>query len=311
MIQLRCRPVTVFRTLPEETLVVAQERRALRLRLVFQDRVPFETQLLRRDRHGHLHVVHFPFRPSATIHPDTAVLHPLLVLHLIDSGQDSVETNLMRPMRIGQVASHKHLIRLNLLEQRLHDVLIHLAQLILLDHTGLIERQVEKMHMVVLHARITASVAGLLPADRSLHEEHVLTLRSAILHLLITQVMDNLLRFLSYSRIVGRILIANITQILAITDHLLITHGDITGSLVSHMHVVMLVAQATQRTTHRDHVIIRMRAEDNHLFRIRQRPLRTAGIVGVRLATRPTGNRMLDIVEDLDIYIVCRTIQGQ
>ena len=217
----------------------------------------------------------------------------------------------MRSMRIGQVASHKHLIRLNLLEQRLHDVLIHLTQLILLYHTGLIERQVEEMHMVVLHARITASVAGLLPADRSLHEEHVLTLRSAILHLLITQVMDNLLRFLSYSRIVGRILIANVTQILAITDHLLITHGDITGSLVSHMHVVMLIAQATQRTTHRDHVIIRVRAEDNHLFRIRQRPLRTTGIVGVRLATRPTGNRMLDIVEDLDIYIVCRTIQGQ
>ena len=74
------------------------------------------------------------------------------------------------------------------------------------------------------------------------------------------------------------------------------------------MHIMMLVAQTTQGSAHGDHVIIRVRTEYDHFLRIRVSTLRTIGIVGVRLATRPSGNRMLDIVEYLDIYVVSGTI---
>ena len=156
------------------------------------------------------------------------------------------------------------------------------------------------MNMIVLHARVAATVTGLLPTDRSFHKEDILPLRLAVLHLLVTQVVDDLVRLILHGR-VGRVFLTYITQILAITDYLLVAYGNITGSLVSHMHIMMLVA-------HGDHVIIRVRTEYDHFLRIRVSTLRTIGIVGVRLATRPSGNRMLDIIEYLDIYVVSGTI---
>ena len=77
------------------------------------------------------------------------------------------------------------------------------------------------------------------------------------------------------------------------------------------MHVVVLVAQPTQGATHRDHVIIRVRAEYDHLLRIGQRTLRPIGIVSIRLATRPSRDGMLNIVEDLNVYVIGRAIEGQ
>ena len=163
--------------------------------------------------------------------------------------------------------------------------------------------------MIVLHARVAATVTGFLTTDRSFHKEDILSLRLAVLHLLVTQVVDDLVRFILHGR-VGRVFLTYITQILAITDYLLVAYGNITGSLVSHMHIMMLVAQTAQGTAHGDHVIIRVRTEYDHFLRIRVSTLRTIGIVGVRFTTRPSGNRMLDIIEYLDIYIIRRTIQG-
>ncbi len=74
---------------------------------------------------------------------------------------------------------------------------------------------------------------------------------------------------------------------------------------------MMLVAQTTQGSAHGDHVVIRMRTEHDHLFRIRGGTLRTIRIVSVRLTARPSCDRMLDIVEYFDIYIIRRTIEGQ
>ena len=77
------------------------------------------------------------------------------------------------------------------------------------------------------------------------------------------------------------------------------------------MYIVVLVAQTTKRSTHRNHIIIRMRTEDDHTLRIGSSPFRTIGIIRIRLTTRPSGDCMLNIIEDLDVHIVSRTVESQ
>ena len=95
------------------------------------------------------------------------------------------------------------------------------------------------------------------------------------------------------------------------TNHFLITYGNVTGSFVSYVYLMLLFYQAAEGSTHGDNVVIRMRREDNHTFRIRFGTFRTISIVSIRFATRPSGDGMLQVVENLDIYIVSRTKQCQ
>ena len=57
-------------------------------------------------------------------------------------------------------------------------------------------------------------------------------------------------------------------------------------------------------------IIIRMRREYNDTFWIRFRTFGAISVVCIRLAARPTGDGVLQIVENLDIYIICRTVKG-
>ena len=113
--------VTILGTLPEQTLVVAQEGSALHLRLVFENRVTFLTQLFGAQGHSHFDVVDFPFGPGTTIHPDAAIFHPLFVLDFVDSGQNGIEANLVSSVRVGQVAGYENLVRFNRLNQVFYD----------------------------------------------------------------------------------------------------------------------------------------------------------------------------------------------
>ena len=94
-------------------------------------------------------------------------------------------------------------------------------------------------------------------------------------------------------------------------DYFFVTYGNVTGSFVSHVYVMLLFYQAADCTTHGDYVIIGMRREYDDTFRIRFRTFGTIGIVRIRFTTRPSGDGMLQIVEDLDIHIICRTKQSQ
>ena len=68
------------------------------------------------------------------------------------------------------------------------------------------------------------------------------------------------------------------------------------------MDVVSLVHQADEGTAHGNHVVVRMGRENEHLFGERGRLDRTGVVVdGAGLATRPAGNRMLEVVENLDV----------
>ena len=37
--------------------------------------------------------------------------------------------------------------------------------------------------------------------------------------------------------------------------------------------------------------------------------LGTIGVVGIRLATRPAGDGVLEVVENFDVYVICRAVE--
>jgi len=62
--------------------------------------------------------------------------------------------------------------------------------------------------------------------------------------------------------------------------------------------------QAGERTPHAQHFIRGLRSEDDHSFLRRLCPLRTMGVVSVRFAAGPAGDRVLGFVEDANIEII-------
>ena len=94
-------------------------------------------------------------------------------------------------------------------------------------------------------------------------------------------------------------------------DYFFVTYGNVTGSFVSHVYVMLLFYQAADCTTHGDYVIIGMRREYDDTFRIRFRTFGTISIVCIWFTARPSSDGVLQIVEDLDIHIICRTKQSQ
>ena len=65
--------VAILSTLPEQTLVIAQEWSRLHLARVAENSVTFRAQLFWRHWHSHLNEVKFPLHPCTTVHPDAAV----------------------------------------------------------------------------------------------------------------------------------------------------------------------------------------------------------------------------------------------
>ena len=70
------------------------------------------------------------------------------------------------------------------------------------------------------------------------------------------------------------------------------------------MHIVSLIHQPHQRTTHRDHVIIRVRAEYNYIFLCWLRPFRPLAVICIGFASGPACNGVLQFIKYLDVDIV-------
>ena len=93
------------------------------------------------------------------------------------------------------------------------------------------------------------------------------------------------------------------------TDRIVVEHGDVAGRLIGDVHVVALVDQADQRAAHRDHVVVRMRREDEHPLgeNVVVRPAtiaRRLRVIG--LAARPAGDRRLQCAKDSQVDVVRR-----
>ena len=51
--------------------------------------------------------------------------------------------------------------------------------------------------------------------------------------------------------------------------HDIVMHGKVAGSLVGHVHVVSLMHETDECASHGDHVIVRVRGENQDLLRER------------------------------------------
>ena len=74
---------------------------------------------------------------------------------------------------------------------------------------------------------------------------------------------------------------------------------------------MVLLNEAADGATHRDDVVIGMRREHYHALLCRHGTFRAIGVVGVGFATRPSCDGVLQVVEYLDVAVVCRTETGK
>ena len=84
--------------------------------------------------------------------------------------------------------------------------------------------------------------------------------------------------------------------------HLLIPHGDIARGLIGHMHIVLLLHQSSDGSSHGDDIVVRMGREHHHPFRIGFGTLRTGRIVYIGLSTRPSRDGVLQFVKHFDVH---------
>ena len=93
--------------------------------------------------------------------------------------------------------------------------------------------------------------------------------------------------------------------------HLLVAHSDVARGLVCHVHVMVLLNEAADGATHRDDVVIGMRREHYHALLCRHGTFRAIGVISVGLAAGPSCDGVLQVVEYLDVAVVCRTETGK
>ena len=75
------------------------------------------------------------------------------------------------------------------------------------------------------------------------------------------------------------------------------------------MHIMSLMSQTYKSAAHRDHVIVRMRRENQHGLRERRRTYRSCRIIRIRFPSRPACNSMLQIIENINIDFIVRSEQ--
>ena len=88
-----------------------------------------------------------------------------------------------------------------------------------------------------------------------------------------------------------------------------VAYSDVAAGFIGNVHVVFLTYQALQCSAHGDDVIIGVGREHNHAFGIGRCALGTIGVIGIWLASRPTRNGVLQVVEYFNIRIVGRAIE--
>ena len=74
------------------------------------------------------------------------------------------------------------------------------------------------------------------------------------------------------------------------------------------MDVVSLLHKADESSSHRNHVIVRVRGEDADPLREWRRRDGSCAVIGVRFSARPSGNGVLEVVENVDVDLVVRAM---
>ena len=113
------------------------------------------------------------------------------------------------------------------------------------------------MHILRLDADIIACRARFSLTDFCFHEPHIRHVDSSG-RLGSYEFMDRT-AFLQIFRRFHAEMSGNTVHQQYITHHVFVTHSYIARGFVCHMHIVMLVDKALERTAHRNDIIVRMR----------------------------------------------------
>ena len=213
-------------------------------------------------------------------------------------------------MRVGKVTGDKDLVGFYFAQQVAYDFHVGFADRVLLNLTRFIERQVEEVAVIQRDIVISTCRTRFAATNQPFDGQDIAGIHIAVF--LIFQIVADFGVFLVDDLVFAVVeeLVEAVDEVQE-ADYFFIAYGNVTGSLVCHMHVMFLLYQTADSTAHRDDVIIRVRREYNDTFGIRFSTFGTIGVVCVRLAARPTGDGMLQVVENLDIYVVCRAVKGK
>ena len=162
--------------------------------------------------------------------------------------------------------------------------------------------------MVCWETHIAASCSSLTTADKRLEVENLAGV--VVAHLLVVEEVHVLIILL-----VNHLIFRHVHEFVAFHEvheayYLLVANSDTTASLISHVYIVTLFDKTLESTTHRNYVIIWVRREDYDIFGEWISALRTVGVVCIWLATWPSCDGVLQVIEYLDIAVVCRVIFG-
>ena len=217
--------------------------------------------LVRAERNCHIHAADFPLHPGSPVEPYVGVLKPGLAffLKLLNGLQCSLSADTVGSVWVSQVSCHEHLIRTQSLEQILDDVKVNLCTRHLLHAARLIERQVEEVDIgIVIEAERTVCPAGLAAADCALDCEKFLRLRLTG-YLGVNYCLDSV-KFICKAELMGGI---------HVLKHHIVVNSKVSGGLVGNVNIMSLMNQADECTSHGNHIVIRMRRENENLLRIR------------------------------------------
>ena len=164
----------------------------------------------------------------------------------------------MGTVGISKVGSNVYLVRLYLRNQFLHDACVTLRDGQFLYLPTLVEWQVEEMDMILMDVVIATGITRLTPTDKPLHGQDGLVVK--VTRLLLFQVVHDLLvAYLDhFVGAVGKELVEAVDKV-HVQSHLLVGYGDIAAGLIGNMHVVTLLHEPSDGTTHGDDVVVGMR----------------------------------------------------
>ena len=213
-------------------------------------------------------------------------------------------------MRVGQVAGYINLMRFHFAEQVEHDFYVGLADRVLFNLSGFIEREVKEVTAAERNMIERTSGTSFSTTNQTFDGQDV-----ACIHVAFFLGREELFDFSIF--VADNFVFTIFEQLVKTVDemhetyHFFIAYSNVSGSFVSHMYFMSLLNEAAQCTSHGDYIVIRMRREYHHAFREWFGTFRTIGIIGIRFATRPSGNGVLQVVEYLDIGIVGRAVKSQ
>ena len=90
-------------------------------------------------------------------------------------------------------------------------------------------------------------------------------------------------------------------------EHNVVMNSKVSGCFIRHMDIVSLMDKADKCTAHGNHVIIRVRREDQHRLRERLRGNRSLAVICIRLSARPSCDSMLKVIEYVNVDLVERS----